>query len=94
MKVLANGNDIKPDVCLISWEKARSGVIDSGPNQRLLLQGGPELAVELRSPSNTRKEEQFKRQQYFENGTQVVWDVDPRQHPQFYARRMAGNFPG
>jgi Uma2 family endonuclease len=43
----------------------------------LVLQGGPDLVVELRSPSNTRPEEKRKRPQYFDNGTLIVWDVDP-----------------
>jgi flagellar biosynthesis/type III secretory pathway protein FliH len=34
--------------------------------------------VELRSPSNRRYKERIKRKKYFENGTLVVWDVDPR----------------
>ncbi len=70
----------KPDFCLVSKERAKNSLKITGPNDRQVLVGGPELAVELRSPPNTRKEEREKRRQYFENGTLVVWDIDPEQH--------------
>jgi Uma2 family endonuclease len=75
---LVGGDVIKPDVCLVSDERVKNRLAARGPDKRLLLQGGPELAVELRSPSNTRAEERRKRKQYFENGTSLVWDVDPK----------------
>ncbi len=77
---MANGDVIKPDVCVVSEERANQGLKITGPNERQVLIGGPELVVELRSPSNTRKDERKKRQKYFENGTLVVWDIDPKQH--------------
>jgi Uma2 family endonuclease len=75
---LKTGDVIKPDVCLVSHKRVKTRLAERGPDKRLLLQGGPELAVELRSPSNTRAEERRKRRQYFENGTLIVWDVDPK----------------
>jgi Uma2 family endonuclease len=36
----------------------------------------PALAVEVLSPSNTAKEMQRKRKEYFFGGTRVVWIVD------------------
>lgn len=75
---LAGGDVIKPDVCLVSDERVKTRLAARGPDNRLLLQGGPELAIELRSPSNTRAEERRKRKQYFDNGTSIVWDVDPK----------------
>jgi hypothetical protein len=39
--------------------------------------GGPELVVEVRSPSNRRAQERTKRQLYFTNDVHIVWDVDP-----------------
>ena len=74
---LKTGNTIKPDVCVVSVERAVNRVKEEGPNNRLLLQGGPELAIELRSPSNSRAGEREKRRQYFENDTLVIWDIDP-----------------
>ncbi len=75
---LQTGDVIKPDVCLVSHIRVKTRLAQRGPDKRLILQGGPELAVELRSPSNTRAEERRKRRQYFDNGTLVVWDVDPK----------------
>ncbi len=75
---LKGGDVIKPDVCLVSKEWVKSRLAERGPDKRLLLQGGPELAIELRSPSNTRAEERRKRKQYFDNGSLIVWDVDPK----------------
>ena len=37
----------------------------------------PDLAVEVLSPSNTEREMEGKRRNYFDNGTQLVWEVDP-----------------
>jgi len=78
---MVSGNVVKPDVCLLSWERFNSRVEALDPEkQHLVLGGGPELVVEIRSPSNTRAEERCKRQSYFESGTLVVWDVEPKKH--------------
>ena len=77
---LKKGDIIKPDVCLISTTRATTKIARRGRRRRRLLQGGPELAVELRSPSNTRAEEELKRQKYFANDTLIVWDVLPEEH--------------
>ena len=37
----------------------------------------PDLAVEILSPSNTRKEIRAKIREYFFNGSKLVWVVDP-----------------
>ena len=79
---LANGNVIKPDVCIISdqlfEEKVRSVKKPDKDGKHLMLYGAPELVVEIRSPSNRRTKEKLKRQDYFDNGAQVIWDVDPK----------------
>jgi len=36
----------------------------------------PDIAVEVLSPSNTRREMERKRREYFQSGTQLVWIVD------------------
>lgn len=75
---MVSGDIVKPDVCLVSHERFKAKVIGRVPGKdHFLLEGGPELVVEIRSRSNTRKEEAAKRQQYFESGTLVVWDVEP-----------------
>ncbi|MEM7536889.1 MAG: Uma2 family endonuclease, partial [Chloroflexota bacterium] len=74
--VMSNGDVLIPDACLISWQRRDEILQPHGPNDRPLFKGGPELVIEARSPSNTRKEDREKRAKYFANGTQVVWDVD------------------
>ncbi|MFZ1240582.1 MAG: Uma2 family endonuclease, partial [Anaerolineae bacterium] len=75
--LLSNGDVIKPDIALISWKRAATAQ-PTGPSQRLILHGCPELVVETRSPSNRRAQERRKRELYFSNRAEVVWDVDMR----------------
>lgn len=74
--LLRDGHIIKPDASLISWQRLQSASAPQGPNDRILLLICPELVIESRSPSNRRRQEAFKRAQYFANGTALVWDVD------------------
>lgn len=74
--LLDNGDVVKPDAGLISWARAQNDVIPVGPRGRPILQGGPELVVEVRSLSNRRTQERRKRAFYFANKVQIVWDVD------------------
>jgi Uma2 family endonuclease len=74
--LLNNGDVVKPDASLISWHRLERNLVPTGPNQRPLLSGGPELVIEVRSPSNWRAQERRKRQLYFTNRVQIVWDVD------------------
>lgn len=74
--LLRNGDVIKPDGCLLSWERLKTATVPQGPNNRILLLISPELVIESRSPSNRRRQEARKRAQYFAHGTEIVWDVD------------------
>jgi Uma2 family endonuclease len=74
--LLSDGSVVKPDASLISWQRLRDDVIPYGPRNRPTLIGGPELVVEVRSPSNRRAQERRKRALYFANRVQIVWDVD------------------
>ena len=49
-----------------------------GPNNRLSLIGSPEFVVEVRSPSNSRTKDKAKRKRYFDNGAEIIWDVDDK----------------
>jgi Uma2 family endonuclease len=69
-------NDIIPDASLVSWVRLENDLILVGPNQRRVLTQCPELVIESRSPSNTRKADRLKRAMYFAKGTQIVWDLD------------------
>ena len=76
---LSDGNVIKPDLSLISWDRMKKRVRPHGPNDRPTLMGSPELVVEVRSPSNRRAQEKKKRARYFRNGTEIIWDVDEKE---------------
>ncbi|MEM7536774.1 MAG: Uma2 family endonuclease [Chloroflexota bacterium] len=76
--LMSNGDVLIPDASLISWERKRANMQPHGTNDRPVFKGGPELVIEARSPSNTRKEEREKRTKYFANGVEVVWDVDEK----------------
>jgi len=62
-----------PDVSFISWAQ--------NPARQLQKQQvadlHPDLAIEVLSPSNTRREMEKKRVDYFDWGTQLVWQLDP-----------------
>lgn len=79
--VMTNGDVYKPDVCLISKQRFDSRVkpVAEGLEHKI-LRGSPEFVVEIRSPSNRRTQERRKRKIYFENGAEVIWDVDPVKH--------------
>ncbi|MBV7331193.1 Uma2 family endonuclease [Chloroflexi bacterium TSY] len=76
--LLADGSTVKPDACLISWQRLREHVQPYGPRDRPTLMMCPELVIEVRSPSNRRTQEARKRALYFAQGTQIVWDVDEK----------------
>jgi Uma2 family endonuclease len=71
---LAKGTVRLPDVCFVSWTKI--------PDRRNWIKSisdlSPDLAIEVLSPSNTRKEMDRKLNEYFEAGTKLVWYIDPR----------------
>lgn len=57
-----------PDVSMID---------ESRINAKDHLEGGPALAIEIRSPEDRTKAILKKAEEYFANGTKLVWDVDP-----------------
>jgi Uma2 family endonuclease len=63
-----------PDVSFIAWERLPGGEVPTEPVPHLV----PDLAVEVISRSNTRKEMEEKLQEYFEKGVRLVWYVRPR----------------
>jgi Uma2 family endonuclease len=42
------------------------------------IQGAPDIAVEILSPSNTRREMKRKLGQFFATGCQLAWIIDPK----------------
>jgi Uma2 family endonuclease len=62
-----------PDVSYVSWERLPHGRIPRQPIPNLV----PDLAVEILSKSNTKKEMGRKLRDYFKSGVRLVWYVDP-----------------
>jgi Uma2 family endonuclease len=62
-----------PDVAFISWSRFPGGRL---PTEAAPLVA-PDLAVEILSPSNTKREMSRKLREYFEAGTRLVWYIDP-----------------
>ena len=62
-----------PDVAFVSWDQFPNRKVTRTPVPSI----HPDLAVEVISPSNTRKEIDEKIADYFESGTTLVWIVDP-----------------
>lgn len=62
-----------PDVSFTSW--------DQFPNRKLprvgYLEVAPDLAAEVLSPGNTRREMERKLKEYFLAGARLVWFIDP-----------------
>ncbi len=61
-----------PDVAFLSRARAGDTLPDRWPEY------GPDLAVEIRSPSDRRGRLAEKIAQYFAAGTRLVWVIDPR----------------
>ncbi len=61
-----------PDVAFVRMDR----VLNTADNE--WLQGAPDLAVEVVSPSNDPEDLAEKIEQYLEFGSQEVWIVDPR----------------
>lgn len=64
-----------PDVSFVSKAKMKAAKIRPGGKLEPLV---PELAIEVLSPGNTKKEMDDKLVDYFDAGVQLVWYVDPR----------------
>jgi Uma2 family endonuclease len=63
-----------PDVSFMAWRKGSARAV---PQEQISTQV-PDLAVEILSPSNTRKEMQIKLKEYFLGGVKLVWIIDPK----------------
>jgi len=61
-----------PDISFVSWEQLPGRTIPLDPIAGLF----PDLAVEILSKGNTKKEMARKRREYFFAGTRLVWQVD------------------
>jgi Uma2 family endonuclease len=71
---LAAGSVRLPDVAFVSWAKFP----DRKVTPDAILDRAPDLAIEVLSKSNTRKEMERKLAEYFAAGTALVWYIDPK----------------
>lgn len=72
LKVLPNQIRV-PDVCFISWARFPDGKLPKKPAPEI----APDLAIEVLSKSNTKREMEQKLQDYFQAGVKLVWYIDP-----------------
>ncbi|MGH7171435.1 MAG: Uma2 family endonuclease [Gemmataceae bacterium] len=63
-----------PDVSFISWSKVPNHRVPTKPIADLV----PDLAVEVLSKGNTRREMKIKREEYFQGGARLVWEINPK----------------
>jgi Uma2 family endonuclease len=72
---MKNGNKRSPDISFFAKERLQGMTeLPSG-----FLEGAPDLAIEVLSPGNTTGEIEEKITEYFENGTRLVWVINPSQ---------------
>jgi Uma2 family endonuclease len=64
----------EPDVAFASWDRIPGRRRPTAP----IAGFAPDLAIEVLSISNTKKEMARKRREYFKAGVRLVWEVDPR----------------
>ena len=68
--------NVPPDIAFFAKERLQGiAVLPSG-----YLEGAPDLAVEVLSPGNTVEEIDDKLTEYFENGSRLIWVINPTQH--------------
>lgn len=72
---MKSGNKRSPDISFMAKERLQG--LDDLPDG--FLEGAPDLAVEILSPSNTVEEIDSKLVEYFENGARLVWVIQPKQ---------------
>lgn len=73
---MKNGNKRSPDISFFAKERLQG--IEELPTG--FLEGAPDLAIEVLSPTNTFEEIDNKIIEYFENGSRLVWVINPSQH--------------
>ena len=63
-----------PDVAFFSWDRLPGRRMPSKPVPNIV----PNLAIEIWSRWNTKREMLLKRKDYFAAGVDLVWEIDPR----------------
>lgn len=62
-----------PDLAFASWDRFHGRTLPKEPIPTLV----PDLAIEVLSQSNTAREMERKRGEYFGQGVLLVWEIDP-----------------
>ncbi len=70
---MENLNCRAPDISFVVRERLRG----LKRREARFFQGAPDLAVEILSPSNTRREVDERLKDYFSSGTKLAWVIDP-----------------
>jgi Uma2 family endonuclease len=70
---MKNGNKRASDISFFAKERLQG--MEDLPDG--FLEGGPDLAIEVLSPTNTIAEIEGKIAEYFENGSRLVWVIYP-----------------
>jgi Uma2 family endonuclease len=73
---MKNRNCRAPDISFVARE--RLSQMGFRPSAREFFPGAPDLAVEILSPNNTRREIDDRLRDYFESGTCLAWVIDPQ----------------
>ena len=63
-----------PDVSFVAWDR----LLATDAHTKTVAPLGPDLAVEILSEGNTRKEIDQKRRELFGAGTKLVWVINPK----------------
>jgi Uma2 family endonuclease len=63
-----------PDISFVSWDRLPEGELPDQPVARVI----PDLAVEVLSKSNTKKEMERKLGEYFQAGVRLAWLIQPK----------------
>ncbi|PZD71049.1 hypothetical protein C1752_08252 [Acaryochloris thomasi RCC1774] len=74
--IMKNGNKRSPDISFFVKERLQE--LEELPTG--FLDGAPDLAIEILSPNNTVEEIDNKLVEFFENGSRLVWVINPNQH--------------
>ncbi len=82
--VLSNTDVVQPDLLFVSRE--REHLLSGGDN----VQGAPDLAVEILSPSTADRDCGYKRELYGRRGVTEYWLVDPVAETVAVHRQRAG----
>ncbi|MBA2732449.1 MAG: Uma2 family endonuclease [Acidobacteria bacterium] len=85
-KLESNPDTVRaPDIAFVSIERIQAAGSIQGYRS-----GAPDLAVEVISPGNTKREMAEKVKEYFESGARMVWVISPKLKTITVSRSLTG----